>query len=93
MTGSNLYAVNRLMQELFADPANLALFHRDRQALYDRYGLSPEQRVALDTGGEPALTKAGLHPVLQMHHFMATNPMAPGFVSVKAYQPLVDHHG
>src|SRR3546814_20870656 len=81
------------MQELFSEPENLASFTADRAALYDKYGLSADQRTALDGGGQEALTSAGLHPVLQMHHFMATNPIASGFVSVKAYRALVDSDG
>ncbi|PCG13098.1 MULTISPECIES: subunit of meta cleavage enzyme [Sphingomonadaceae] len=93
MTGVDSYRVNQLVQELFADPANLEAFANDREALYDRYGLSREQRAAIDAGGQEALTGAGLHPVLQMHHFMATNPAAPDFVSIKAYRGLVKGHG
>ncbi len=93
MTAPGGYAPNRLVQELFADPDNLSLFASHRSALYDRYGLSAEQRAAIDAGGQEALTGIGLHPVLQMHHFMATNPAAPEFVSVKAYRALVDRNG
>ena len=93
MTTSHSRGVNALLQELFADPANLHAMIHDRQALYDRYRLSPEQRAALDEGGQEALSSVGAHPVLQMHHFMATNPAAPDFVSVKAYLPLVKRHG
>lgn len=93
MTGAERYKVNQLMQELFANPSNLEAFMSDRQALYDRYGLSLEQRAAIDAGGQDALTEAGLHPVLQMHHFMATNPAAADFVSVKAYRTLVKKNG
>lgn len=93
MSALDHYAVNRLMQELFSEPENLASFTADRAALYDKYGLSADQRTALDGGGQEALTSAGLHPVLQMHHFMATNPIAPDFVSVKAYRALVDSDG
>ncbi|WP_323810911.1 hypothetical protein [Sphingobium baderi] len=60
------YPVNRLMQELFTNPGNVELFRADREALYERYGLSSAQRAALDEGGFGALTAVGLHPVLQM---------------------------
>ena len=87
------YPVNQLMQELFTNPGNVELFRADREALYERYGLSSAQRAALDEGGFGALTAVGLHPVLQMHHFMLTNPMAPDFVSIKAYRKMVDRNG
>jgi len=93
MTDSAAYPVNKLMQELLADPSNLAAFHGDRAALYDRYGLTADQRSALDAGDPDSLASIRVHPVLQMHHFIATNPMAPDFVSVKAYKPLVVRHG
>src|SRR3546814_3247960 len=61
MSALDHYAVNRLMQELFSEPENLASFTADRAALYDKYGLSADQRTALDGGGQEALTSAGLH--------------------------------
>src|SRR3546814_19004858 len=89
MSALDHYAVNRLMQELFSEPENLASFTADRAALYDKYGLSADQRPALDGCGQAALTSAGLHPALQMHNFMAKHPIAFGYVSVQAYRALV----
>ena len=51
------YAVNRLVQELFSTPGNLALLQEDRSALYDRYGLHAKQRAALDAGDRNALDR------------------------------------
>ena len=92
MSSDQVYRVNRLMQEL-SDPANGEAFAKDRQSLFDRYGLSREQCEALNTGGRERLTEAGLHPVLQMHHFIVTQPEALEYVSVKAYKHMVDRHG
>ena len=39
------YPVNQLMQELFTNPGNVELFRADREALYERYGLSSAQRL------------------------------------------------
>jgi hypothetical protein len=79
------YAVNRLVQELFSTPENLELLRTDRALLYERYGLSGSQRAALDSGEPAALTEAGLHPILQMHFAMATNPEIAKLVSVRTF--------
>ena len=93
MSEADRYRVNKLMQELSAHPDNMADFAANRTALYDRYGLTPDQRAALDEGGRERLTAVGLHPVLQMHHFIVSQPDAAEFVSVKAYKHMVDRNG
>ncbi|AER57559.1 subunit of meta cleavage enzyme [Pseudoxanthomonas spadix BD-a59] len=79
------YAVNRLVQELFSTPGNLALLQEDRSALYDRYGLDAKQRAALDAGDRNALAGAGVHPILQMHYAMAVNPEMTKMISVRRF--------
>lgn len=88
MAEAERYAVNRLVQELFSNPDNLAQFKTDRSGLYDKYGLSAAQRAALDEGSPEALSGAGLHPILQMHWAMASNPMVASWVSIRSFLPL-----
>jgi 2'-aminobiphenyl-2,3-diol 1,2-dioxygenase small subunit len=88
MPGEDRYAVNRLVQELFANPDNLAQFKADRNALYDKYGLSAAQRAALEDGSPEALAGADMHPILQMHWAMASNPIVASWVSIRSFLPL-----
>ena len=80
------YAVNRLVQELFRQPGLLEKFQSNRSEVYDSYGLTPEERRGLDEGSPPALTAAGVHPILQMHYLLACNPEVGKLITVKAYQ-------
>ncbi len=80
------YAVNRLVQELFRQPGLLQRFRERRSEVYDEYGLDAEQRAGLDEGSPPALTAAGVHPILQMHYLLASNPDVARLISVDAYR-------
>lgn len=80
------YAVNRLVQDLFSRPGLLDRFRDQRAAVYEEYGLNPEERAGLDEGSPPALTAAGVHPILQMHFLLASNPEVAKLITVRAYQ-------
>ena len=80
------YAVNRLVQELFRQPGLLQRFRDGRQAVYDEYGLDAVQRAGLDEGTPPALTAAGVHPILQMHYLLASQPEVARLITVNAYR-------
>ncbi len=85
MTGR--YAVNRLVQDLFRQPGLLERFRGERAQVYDEYGLDAAARAALDEGTPPALAAAGVHPILQMHYLLASNPDVAKLISVQAYAP------
>jgi 2'-aminobiphenyl-2,3-diol 1,2-dioxygenase small subunit len=80
------YAVNRLIQELFKQPGLLARFRDRRAEVYDVYGLDAVQRAGLDEGTPPALAAAGVHPILQMHYLLASNPDVARLITVDAYR-------
>jgi len=80
------YAVNRLVQELFRRPGLLERFRDERQQVYDEYGLDAAERSALDEGTPPALAAAGVHPILQMHYLLASNPDVAKLITVNAYR-------
>ncbi|MGE0874055.1 MAG: hypothetical protein AB7O31_05215 [Burkholderiales bacterium] len=80
------YAVNRLVQELYRRPGLLERFRAERQAVYEEYGLDAAERAALDEGTPPALTAAGVHPILQMHYLLASNPEVAKLITVNAYR-------
>jgi 2'-aminobiphenyl-2,3-diol 1,2-dioxygenase small subunit len=81
-----IYAVNRLVQELFREPGLLERFRANRGEVYDAYGLTAEERKGLDEGSQPALTAAGVHPILQMHYLLACNPDVAKLITVTAYR-------
>ena len=83
---SGRYAVNRLVQELFRQPGLLDRFRGQRAAVYEEYGLNAEERAGLDEGTPPALTAAGVHPILQMHFLLASNPEVAKLITVQAYR-------
>ena len=80
------YAVNRLVQELFRQPGLLERFRSRRSEVYDEYGLDPAQRAGLDDGTPAALTAVGVHPILQMHFLLASNPDVARLITVDAYR-------
>jgi 2'-aminobiphenyl-2,3-diol 1,2-dioxygenase small subunit len=80
------YAVNRLVQELFKRPGLLERFRDARVEVYDEYGLDAVQRAALDDGSPPVLAAAGVHPILQMHYLLASNPEVARLITVDSYR-------
>jgi 2'-aminobiphenyl-2,3-diol 1,2-dioxygenase small subunit len=78
--------VNRLVQDLFRQPGLLDRFRGERAAVYEEYGLNAAERAALDEGTPPALAAAGVHPILQMHYLLATNPDVAKLITVNAYK-------
>jgi 2'-aminobiphenyl-2,3-diol 1,2-dioxygenase small subunit len=83
------YCVNKLVQELFRQPGLLERFQRNRAEVYDAYGLNAAERAGLDEGTPPALTSAGVHPILQMHFLLACNPEVAKLITVNAYQDQI----
>jgi 2'-aminobiphenyl-2,3-diol 1,2-dioxygenase, small subunit len=80
------YAVNRLVQELFRQPGLLERFRDRRAQVYEEYGLDEQQRAGLDAGSPEGLASAGVHPILQMHYLLASNPDIAKLITVQAYQ-------
>lgn len=83
------YSVNRLVQELFRRPGLLERFRDARTEVYDEYGLDDSQRAALDDGSPPVLAAAGVHPILQMHYLLASNPDVARLITVDSYRQTV----
>jgi 2'-aminobiphenyl-2,3-diol 1,2-dioxygenase small subunit len=80
------YVVNRLVQELFRQPDLVKRFRERRAEVYEAYGLNAAERAALDAGTPPALASVGLHPILQMHYLLASNPDVAKLITVEAYR-------
>lgn len=79
------YAVNRMVQDLFRQPGMLERFRERRAEVYEEYGLDAAERAALDEGSPQALAAAGVHPILQMHYLLASNPDVARLITVQAY--------
>lgn len=80
------YSVNRLVQDLFRQPGLLDRFRDERAKVYEEYGLNEAQRAGLDEGTPSALASAGVHPILQMHYLLASNPEVARLITVNAYR-------
>lgn len=88
MAEKDAYRVNAMVQDLFAKPDMMTLFQENRSALYDLYHLTPAEREAITKCSQDALAHVGMHPILMMHLFMASDPAAADHISVKAYLPV-----
>ena len=54
-------------------------------SVYDAYGLTKAERDAFSVASPSALASIGVHPILQMHLMLATNPQMAEMISIKAY--------
>lgn len=92
--GSSPDRVHRLLLGLFREPGVLDALRADREALFDRYGLDPDERAALRDGSFSALSRIGVHPILRMHYQMAMNPDMAQHVSIRSFlDELEKSHG
>jgi len=62
-------------------------FRENRQAVLAEYGLTEAETAALLEASPPALASIGVHPVLQMHYLLFSNPEMAEHVTVRDYLP------
>jgi hypothetical protein len=62
----NSYRVNRLIQDLNADPDARVKFHADPSAFFGRYDVTAAEQKLLSDGSIEAMGELGVHPNLQM---------------------------
>ncbi|MDR3468580.1 MAG: hypothetical protein P4M07_21835 [Xanthobacteraceae bacterium] len=79
------YVVNQLIQNLFREPGLLDRLKSDPASVYDAYGLTAAEREAFSDAGHLALASVGVHPILQMHLMLVSNPQMAEMISVKSY--------
>ena len=60
------YRVHRLIQDLNRDPRLVDTFAREPEAVFERYGITANERQLLRDGTPRALMTLGVHPNLQM---------------------------
>jgi 2'-aminobiphenyl-2,3-diol 1,2-dioxygenase small subunit len=63
-----------LIQSLFSTPRLLERLQLEREAVFEEFELSTEEKNALRDGGASAMGEVGIHPILQMHYMLASNP-------------------
>lgn len=79
------YRVHRLIQSLFKVPGLLERLGTDAPSVFDEYGLTEGERQALAGGDPAALGALGVHPILQMHYMLASNPAMAEQITIRAY--------
>lgn len=79
------YVVHQLIQNLLKEPGLLDRLKSEPNSVYDAYGLTNAERDALSAASPAALASIGVHPILQMHLMLASNPQMAEMISVKAY--------
>jgi hypothetical protein len=70
------YNTERLAQEMMRVPGLPERYKSDRKKVMDEYGIPEAERAALENGTPPALSSIQLHPILQIHFLMGTDPHA-----------------
>lgn len=79
------YQVHKMIQDLSHLPGLMERFQADRQAVLTEYGLTDAEKAALTEASPPALAAIGVHPILQMHYLLFSNPDMAGHVTMRDY--------
>jgi hypothetical protein len=79
------YVVHQLIQNLFKEPGLLDRMKSAPDSVYDAYDLTRAEREAFSLASPSALASIGVHPILQMHLMLASNPQMAEMISVKPY--------
>jgi Aromatic-ring-opening dioxygenase LigAB, LigA subunit len=85
-----LHAVHRLIQALGRDASVQQRFGADRAAVFEEFGVTPEEASALAEGSIAALARIGVHPILRMHWLLMSQPDLASQMSVAEYLPKFD---
>ena len=87
------YQVHKMIQDLSHQAGLMERFQADRQKVFAEYELTEEERAALTEASPPALASIGVHPILQMHYLLFSNPDMASHVSMRDYlAPLAKEH-
>lgn len=79
------YQVHKMIQDLSHQPGLMERFHADRRGVLAEYGMTEVEQAALDEASPPALASIGVHPILQMHYLLFSNPDMASHVSMRDY--------
>jgi len=79
------YQVHKMIQDLTHQPGLMERFQADRRGVLLDYGLTEAETAALTEATPPALASIGVHPVLQMHYLLFSNPDMASHVSMRDY--------
>jgi 2'-aminobiphenyl-2,3-diol 1,2-dioxygenase, small subunit len=79
------YQVHKMIQDLSHRPGLMERFQADRQGVLAEYGLTEAEKAALTEASPPALASIGVHPVLQMHYLLFSNPDMASHLSMRGY--------
>ncbi|MBI5263425.1 MAG: subunit of meta cleavage enzyme [Bradyrhizobium sp.] len=79
------YQVHKMIQDLSHQLGLMERFQADRQQVFAEYELTETERAALTEASPPALASIGVHPILQMHYLLFSNPDMASHVSMRDY--------
>ena len=85
MNVPHLNNVNRMIQGFFRIEGFLERLRRDPQTVYREYGVSVDEQKALAEGTPEAMTRIGVHPILQVHWMMAMNPQMGELINMQTF--------
>lgn len=76
MSGTGTYRINRMIQDLNADPAAKERHRAGPDATYAAYAITADEQALLTDGSIAAMGRLGVHPNLQMK-WMFINAKSP----------------
>ena len=79
------YATHRLIQSLARSPELVQRYRASADAVFDEFSVPPVERDAFRSTTPGALGQIGVHPILQMQFFLATDPAMRSRLGVTAY--------
>jgi len=82
LTQPAAYHINKMLQSIPHDPQVAMGLLTDREAVFDRFGLSETERAAFRADDPDAIRALGIHPHLLMPWSMLTNEHVRTFLMV-----------
>ena len=79
------YATHKMIQALARSPELVERFRARADSVFDEFSVPPAEREALKSPTFGTLGQIGVHPILQMQFFLATDPAMRSRLGVTAY--------
>ena len=77
--------IHRLISDLWHDPAVERDFNNDRQAIFQRYGLSEEEIEVMNNPEIEAMGELGVFPISQVIYLLKAVPEIREHISMRKY--------
>lgn len=80
------FQTHRMIEKMIHDPQLLERVIQDREAVFEQFDIPETEKQALREGSTEALSRGGVHPILQMFYQLTLNPAMLEHMSLKDYQ-------